>query len=221
MAEEGGNMRRKLGIAFMCMGAVLLLGALALFGYNQWESRTAAKTSETLLEEMKLIMATADTPVPAPTERAEEMTEDENVLTSTPEPTIDPAMTVREVKGYLCIGYLTIPALDLELPVINRWSGENAQAGPCWYYGSTKTANMVICAHSYKKYFGRINQLEAGDEIIFTDMDGAVWWYEVVETEILQPTDIEKMIESEYALTLFSCVPDSPRQRVTVRCRAK
>lgn len=214
-------MRRRLGIVFMCMGAVLLLGALALFGYNQWESRTAEETSEDLLEEMKLIMAAADTPAPVPTEGTEAALDGENVPASTPAPTIDPTMTVREVKGYLCIGYLTIPALDLELPVVNSWSSENAQAGPCWYYGSTKTANMVICAHSYKKYFGRINQLEPGDEVIFTDMDGAVWQYEVVETEILQPTDIEKMIESEYALTLFSCVPDSPRQRVTVRCRAK
>lgn len=203
----------------MCVGVVLLLGALTLFGYNQRESQQAVEKAENLLSEMKLMMA-ADTETPVPTVKSVPSEAGEEA-SAEPTPTIDPSMTEREVNGYWCIGYVTIPALDLELPVINSWSSENAKAGPCWYYGSTKTADMVICAHSYKKYFGRIDKLRPGDEVLFTDMDGVLWQYEVVETEILLPTDIEKMTAGEYALTLFSCVPDSPSRRVTVRCRAK
>lgn len=211
-------MKRKLGIVCMCMGVVLLLGALTLFAYNQWESTTAEATANDLLREMKLILAAETTPMPTGMELPEMPMEGEEAV---PTPTIDPTMTEKEVNGYRCIGYINIPALDLELPVLNNWSSENAKAGPCWYYGSTKTGDMVICAHSYKKYFGRINELRAGDEILFRDMDGVLWQYEVAETEILQPTDIERMTEGEYALTLFSCTLQTPRNRITVRCRAK
>lgn len=212
-------MKRKLGVFFMCMGVVLLLGALTLFGYNQWESQQAEEMAEDLLSEMKL-MIDADTETPAPTGKAQPSVAVEEA-TPEPIPTIDPTMTEKKVNGYWCIGYVTIPTLDLELPVLNSWSSTNAKAGPCWYYGSTKTADMVICAHSYRKYFGRIDQLRPGDEVLFTDMDGVLWQYEVVETEILQPTDIEKMTEGQYALTLFSCTLQTPKNRITVRCRAK
>lgn len=218
------NMGRKLGIFFMCIGAVSLLGALALFAYNQWESETAAETAEDLLKEVKLVVAAEKTPAPTAADKRLKEPEDDweeaPMPTFTPEPTIDPTMTEQRVRGYWCVGYLTIPALDLELPVMNSWSKENGKAGPCKYYGSTKTANLVICAHSYKKYFGRIDQLKAGDEVIFTDMDGTVWQYEVAETEILIPTAIAEMTAGEYALTLFSCTPEHNR-RITVRCRAK
>ena len=40
---------------------------------------------------------------------------------------------------------------------------------------------------------------------------------EDLEIEVLEPTDIEEMINSEFDLTLYTCTSDSMR-RIAVRC---
>ena len=47
-------------------------------------------------------------------------------------------------------------------------------------------------------------------------MDGNVFTYEMVELEILQPTDIEGMESGEWDLTLFTCTIGGS-SRVTAR----
>ena len=90
---------------------------------------------------------------------------------------------------------------------------------PCRYYGSTKTGDLVIAAHNYSRHFGNIRNLSAGDEVYFTDMDGEITAYEVAEVDTLNPTDVEEMTDSGYALTLFTCTYGG-QSRVTVRCNA-
>ena len=42
-------------------------------------------------------------------------------------------------------------------------------------------------------------------------------FYEVLEIEILKPTDVDKMVNNEFDLTLYTCTSDN-MNRVTVRC---
>ena len=76
---------------------------------------------------------------------------------------------------------------------------------------------MVLAAHNYKAHFQNLRNLKQGDLIIFQDMAGNVFEYTVDCTEILQPTDVEEMTESQWPLTMFTCTYDV-QEHVTVRC---
>ena len=187
----------------MVLGAVLVLAALSLFLWNQRENNEAGTSAEKILPR---VMEQIETPG----------TGQEPEEPSYPDP-YDPTMTEVEIDGYAYVGYLSIPALELELPVMSEWDYTRLKIAPCRYAGSTKTDDLVICAHNYTRHFGPIRNLTPGDTVTFTDMDGVVWQYEVVAVDILAPTDVEDMTAGGYDLTLFTCTYGGA-SRVTVRC---
>ena len=77
----------------------------------------------------------------------------------------------------------------------------------------------MIAAHNYESHFGRLSQLQAGDVVIFTDVNGADHCYEVVLLETLPKEATQEMIASGFALSLYTCTPGGAN-RVTVRCNA-
>ena len=115
------------------------------------------------------------------------------------------------------IGTLSIPALELSLPVMSQWSYPKLRIAPCRYAGSAYQGNLILSAHNYSSHFGQIGTLQAGDRVTFTDVDGNVFLYSVAEIQILQPGDVEEMLSGGWALTLFTCTLGG-RTRVTVRC---
>lgn len=57
---------------------------------------------------------------------------------------LDATMTVVEINGYDYVGYLSVPKLDLELPVMSDWDYDRLKTVPCRHFGSTKTDDLVI-----------------------------------------------------------------------------
>lgn len=129
----------------------------------------------------------------------------------------DTEMTVVNIKGYDYVGYVSIPEIKIELPVMSEWSYPRLRKAPCRYSGSTKTDDFVILAHNYSRHFGKLKNLSPGDTVIFTDMNGVVAEYAVVEVDTLSPRAVEEMTSGEYDLTLFTCTYGG-KSRVTVRC---
>ena len=201
MLVAGRNvMRRKAGILFMVLGTALVLAALSLILWNRHEDRAAGDAAMNILPQI-----------------VEEIQEPEETdAPPSPEP-YDPAMSQVEIDGYGYIGYLSIPALELELPIMADWDYERLKIALCRYTGSTKTDDLVIAGHNYSRHFGSLASLSEGDQVLFTDMDGATWIYEVAVVEVLAPTAVEEMASSEYDLTLFTCTYGG-QSRVTVRC---
>ena len=62
-----------------------------------------------------------------------------------------------------------------------------------------------------------LKDLSQGDEITFTDVDGNMFRYEVIELETLSPFAIAEMTGGNWDLTLFTCTVGG-QYRVTVRC---
>ena len=127
-------------------------------------------------------------------------------------------MPTTETNGYDCIGVLSIPVLELELPVLTDWSYAKLKIAPCLYYGTYYEADFVIAAHNYQSHFGRLSELRPGDLVLFEDINGTVYCYEVVLTETLTADATEQMITSGFDLSLYTCTP-SGAGRVTVRCK--
>ena len=195
----------------MVLGALLILAAAALLAYNKWDAARADKAAQQALGELEQTLTTT----------VEEKAKSETVVL---QPELDPAqpMTETELDGWSYIGYLSIPSIGLDLPVMSEWSYAGLKIAPGRYSGSTYADNMVVCAHNYAKHFSPIKWLAEGAQVYFTDMDGMRWSYEVSYVENLQPTQIEKMTEKtedsdNWDLTLFTCTTGG-RARCAVRC---
>ena len=200
----------------MCVGIGLLLLAAALFltVYNFWSDAMASVSSNTALEYLKpdnKEHTGVNLPVLPSGETLEEAYFPDYILN----PEMD--MPEKEVDGQKYIGVLRIPALLLELPVISEWSYSGLKESPCRYIGSAYLNYMVIVAHNYFSHFGHLKNLSQGDEITFTDVDGNMFGYEVIELETLSPFAIEEMTGGNWDLTLFTCTVGG-QYRVTVRC---
>ena len=206
--------RNSIGVICMGLGAVLVLAALSLFLYNQKTDRQAGEMAAEILPQLvaQIQADTQQSDRPArPGRPAQKPTQP-----TYPDP-FNPTMTEVEIDGYAYIGYLSIPSLELELPVMSQWDDVRLKIAPCRYVGSTKTDDLILCAHNYDRHFWYIRDLSPGDAVYFTDMDGAVWQYAVDTVEILAPTDVEDMTSNDYDLTLFTCTYGGG-SRITVRC---
>ncbi len=213
-------------------GVLLILAALGLCGYNLWEQKQAADTASDALE---AILAQVD--ANRETEPAGEATQpqDEPLTPETPEkPEPSEPVSVPEIPDYLrdpqmemptveydgqdYLGVVEIPSLGLRLPVISRWSYPRLKIAPCRYSGSAYENDLIIMAHNYQSHFGKLEELRPGDEVYFTDMDGNVFCYEVMELETLAGNAVAEMSAGAWDLTLFTCTLGG-MTRVTVRCQ--
>ena len=201
--------KRMLWPCLMVLGLLLMAAALFLAAYNFFDDRGAGAAASQILEQM---------PKPAIT-KAPSLDPDEQVI---PDYQLNPDMEMPKVKiqGNDYIGTLDIPALGLSLPVMGEWSYPKLKVAPCRYSGSAYQGEFVIAAHNYSRHFGRLNQLQAGDQVNFTDIDGNIFEYEAAEIQELEPTAIEEMTDSGWDLSLFTCTLGG-QTRLTVRCRVK
>ena len=199
-------MKAKLGIVLMALGLVLIAAALGLFLSNTLEQQQAADAVEAVMPRLvEAILDQADTPDTA----AE--------APKTPEQYTPKQMTVANIDGHGYIGFVGIPALELELPVMADWSYPQLKLSPCRFTGNLYENDLVIMAHNYAHHFGGLKDLRTGDVVTFTDMEGVTVDYSVVAIDVLGPMDVEEMTAGEYDLTLFTCTYGG-KSRVTIRC---
>ena len=195
-------MRKWIGAICVFLGVACLLSAVGFVAYNRREDENAEEIAQDLLENVQSVIE----------EKQPEQLPGDVEKIPTEMPTV-------KVDGYDCIGILSVPVLDLELPVLTEWSYAKLKKAPCHYYGTYYEKDFVIAAHNYKSHFGRLSELQAGDIVIFTDVNGADHCYEVVLLETLPKEATQEMIASGFALSLYTCTPGGA-SRVTVRCDA-
>lgn len=181
----------KKGTILIRIGLLLVVAALFLVVYNYYEDCKASLSVVNVLEQL-------------------EINDDVELVT-------DIGMPEMEVDGYTYIGKLTIPSLELELPIINQWDYDALKVAPCRYSGAVLTDNLIILAHNYSSHFGRIKELEIDDVIVFTDILGNNYYYKVVQKEILKPNAVDELESGDWDLTLVTCTIGGST-RVTIRC---
>lgn len=191
-------MRRKRAALFLTAGALCLLSAAVLAGYNLWDDQRAGTSAQKAV-------AVLQQEIPEEPETTQPIT-----------PEAKPMMTAVEIDGRYHIGLLEIPALGLTLPVQNTWSESLLKYSPCLYQGSLADG-MIIAGHNYRTHFAKLNTLPVGETIYFTDVDGNRWTYRIVTTEIIPGYDVESMTAGDWDLTLFTCTYGG-QERYTVRC---
>lgn len=192
--------KKIISAVLVSIGILLIMAAIALAGFNIWDDYRAGNMIESIDKQL-------------------EIPEIQAVPNEIPDYVLNPDMDMPTVKigGYEYIGKVRIPSLKLKLPVMDTWSYPQMRIAPCRYKGSAYLNNLIICAHNYASHFGRLKNLEIGDKVIFTDVDGNVFNYEVKHIDTLTGGAVEEMESGEWDLTLFTCTIGG-RLRVTVRC---
>ena len=127
------------------------------------------------------------------------------------------------------VGYLSIPAMEQELPLYLGATDENLAKGAA-VLGQTsmpiggENTNTVIAAHRGWKgiaMFRDIERLQVGDQVALQDFWGTLD-YTVVEIGVIQPDDIDavKIQPGKEMLTLITCHPyPQNTQRYVVYCQ--
>ncbi len=201
-------MRKWIGVICVFLGVVCILSSVGFVVYNRWEDQNAEGIAKDLLEDVQSIMDEKQPEQPLPADTVNLPDDPEKIPTE---------MATVKVDGYDCIGILSVPILDLELPVLTDWSYAKLKKAPCHYYGTYYEKDFVIAAHNYQSHFGKLSELQPKDLILFTDVSGTVYCYEVVLLETLPGNATEEMIASGFDLSLYTCTPGGA-SRVTVRC---
>jgi sortase A len=197
-------MKRKLGIALMLLGLLLLAGSVGLLIFNQREADRAEAVSQELLPAVSEAIAQQQPQEPQPT------------LPLPTEPAA-PRMKAVEVDGHLCVGYLSIPRLKLELPVLAECTDANLKISPCLFTGTTMEDDLTIAGHNYRRHFGPIRRLKPGNDVIFVDMDGNVIHYQVAAVDALSPTAAEEVTSGQFDLALITCTYGG-KTRLVIYC---
>ncbi len=121
-----------------------------------------------------------------------------------------------DITGTGIMGYITIPRINVELPIYHGTGDAVLQSGAGHLEGTSlpvggESTHAVISAHRglpSAKLFTHLDQLEVGDTFTVTVLD-RVLTYEVDKITIVLPTEVEdlKVVEGRDYLTLMTCTP--------------
>lgn len=75
---------------------------------------------------------------------------------------------------------------------------------------------MVIAGHNYKHSFGQLKRLRIGSIAYFRAVYGTTYKYKCVDILELKPKEVEKMLEGNWDMTLFTCTYYG-QKRLTLR----
>lgn len=212
--NEGRSRRRALAAA---IAAVLTANVVALAGGYVGNETEVAAAAVTLASTADVVEADLDPLASIVFDIQQPESVDSSIELPQPEPSpSDPYAPTPEVVH----GTLEIPAIGLSQPLQEGVTLTAINRGPSHWPGTAmpgEVGNVVVAGHrtTYTKPFWALNELERGDQLIFT-IDGERTVYVLDRTEIVHPTDIHIIDQShERTATLFACHPrGSARQRI-------
>jgi sortase A len=200
---------RRIGTLLVIIGFLAILSGGAVWLRNYLEERAAAGYSESIAAEFFVSVSP-----PEASANTEPPPHQPLFVSGSGQFTDDKVVSI-DGAGY--IGIISIPLLDINLPVNQDWSYPALKKSPCRYSGNIHDNTLVVAAHNYDRHFGNIARLSIGDPVILFCAGGIERRYETVSVETVDPGDTDSVINSGYDLTLFTCTYGG-QARVVVRC---
>lgn len=196
------NKKQKQGMLLLAAGVLLVLAGLAIHIAQQRQDAMAGQTAALLLQQLDQKTLPVETP------------EDPQAQ----DQPRDPELPEKKYMGYSLIGSISVPSVDVRLPVLDDWSEDKLKVAPCRYSGSISGGDMIIMGHNYRSHFTPLQKVKVGAEVEFENAIGRVFRYRVAKIEYLHRTEGEQL-PSEYPLTIFTCTPGG-LERIVIRCEA-
>ena len=192
---DGGKVVKKnwIGILMIIIGAVIVISALSM----RYE---ANKTQKIMIEDFKKNIQKAD----------EQIGVSENIKIADKK-SLDNQKSSEDKKG--TIGIISIPKIELNVALSEGVDASILKYAVGHFKGTPmpgNKGNFCVAGHrsyTYNQYFNRLDELEIGDKIIVTTMDGE-FHYEVYEIKVVKPEEISVLDNTERAeITLVTCTP--------------
>lgn len=165
----------------MILGAGLLVAAFITLAFWRWNISHSAKQAENYVNTLQML-------IPEPQDAALEERSDNT-------------MSVLSIGGTDFVGIMEMPRYELVLPVCANW-GETVKY-PCHFSGSIYDGTMQIGATTQKGQYDFYREISIGDVIIYTDMEGNRYSFEVAAMRYEKHADQAALLREEAALTLF------------------
>ena len=209
---------RALGRTLIALGVLLIL----FVAYQLWGTGLrSAQAQDRLKDDFRRALSDVNR---APLAASPDPTTPIPETTAAPPITAAPYTSDRLPAEGEVAGRIEIPAIGLDWRFVQGVSAEDLKKGPGHYPDTPmpgQAGNSAIAGHrtTYGAPFNRINELQPGDDIIVTTLQGQ-FQYRMTEQLIVAPTQVDILlpIAGKNVLTLTSCHPKySARQRIIVR----
>ena len=163
------------------VGVGLLVGAVVTLALWRWGISNAAQQAENYVKTLQKL-------IPKPQDAVLEERRDN-------------AMSVLPVDGTDFVGIIEIPRYDSALPVGAVW-GKSSEY-PCRFSGSVYDGTMQIGATTQKGQYDFYRELSVGDTVVYTDMEGNRYTFEVTSLRYEKHADQAALQREDAPLTLF------------------
>jgi len=195
-------MKRKIrGVVLIVLGLELMLFSAVVLGYYDHQAADSAQNAQILLVDLN---------------REVYQNRIENIAIEAPEN----QMPQLSLNGYSLIGILKAEKAGIDLPIIDSWSYEKLKTAPCRYSGSLKTKDLVLIGHNYDGHLKTLDVLKPGDVVNFIDVSGKEHLFEVAETKILAPEQVDKLNSDDHSLIIVTCT-STGKNRFAIYCIEK
>ena len=175
----------------------------------------------TIIEEKRIVIALDDTDESeiVPIEEPEPEPEVEE------EPPPPREITASNGQTYETEATLSINSIGISYPVLTEQSESLLKVSLCKYWGPSpnEVGNYSVVGHNYAsgKMFGKLSQVNVGDEVTLKDLTGRVITYSVYDRFVVVPTDVSctsQITNGQKELTLITCT-DYGKRRLVVKAR--
>ncbi len=117
-------------------------------------------------------------------------------------------------QGLATIGKIEIPKSGINIPILSSVTIDGMEIAPCLLYETgdlNQSGNNVIVAHNYSNLFGNNKNLQNGDKIYITTLDGKRVEYEVYKKYTALSEDFSyarRDTNNKPEITLSTCTQD-------------
>jgi len=177
--------RRKRGILLLTIAAFMICGALSVIGNTyRLDKKSRSEAASTIAQIQALLPQT-----PSGSEGLPGSGGNSDLV----------SVAIGE-NSY--IGILSIPSLDLTLPVLSGEQSGSGEAMP--YHYTADFGNFLIYGQNYKSQLGKLSSLKTGDSVTFTDVGNNVYTYTVTSLASADKNSLESAAGTDSDLVLFT-----------------
>ena len=112
-------------------------------------------------------------------------------------------MPVLQIDNQDFIAIVDIPAFGIMLPVYSTWDAGKATSCPCRFSGTVYDGTLIIGGTDQKGQFDCFDQIQHGNTVTVTDMNGAEFSYTVSRIDRTKSAEADILIDEMFDLTLF------------------
>lgn len=112
-------------------------------------------------------------------------------------------------EKYTMLGKIKIDKIGVEQPILDTREDEALEKGVIKLYGGNlnEPGNFCIAGHNYDGIFGKLNEMQTGDEFQIINPQNQESSYQIVDITTVEPTnlDVLKPQENSSQITLITC----------------